>query len=448
MTDSSPYRQPQYLKGGQHEPVHRIRCAVHGFIRYSDSERSIIDHDLFRRLRYIRQLALTELVYPGATHTRFEHSLGVMEMATRIFDRLASREGSLMEAVFKEIPELGHETMARARQVCRLAGLLHDVGHCCFSHAAEKVLHKTSGHEQLSIDVIHAEELLGTTIDQLFFPGCAKIVASLIEGPAPQLQILSEIVTGQIDADRTDYLLRDSHHCGVDYGRFDYRRLIECLTVWQDEPGGALEMAVYRDGVHSFESLILARYQMNTQVYYHRLRRIYDLYLENYFRELDPQKFDSNEKVLALNDIRATVDLMDAALDDSIPGHRWASRIVHRNHHRDVFALDEREGSLAVKKIAKVLKSIGEEFSDIDFLDDLPEKTVSIHKIACPTDQRDDRIDFPLIDRGKRFSLGERSQLLEKLPGEFRIGYIFADISDREMKEKIANRCREIYQNV
>ena len=446
MTAASKSRQPEFL-GTNHEPIHRIRCAIHGFIQFSDAERGLIDHPLFRRLRYIRQLALTELVYPGATHTRFEHSLGVMEMATRIFDRLASREGAVMESVFAEIPALQEHTMARSRQICRLAALLHDLGHCCFSHAAEKILHKDSGHEKLTVFVLTEPDLLLKKIDADFFPGCAELVASLIDSPAPQLQILSDIVSGQIDADRTDYLLRDSHHCGVDYGRFDHRRLTECLTVWQGEPGGPLEMAIFRDGVHSFESLILARYQMNTQVYYHRLRRIYDLYLENYFRSLDPTQFDSADKILALNDFRAMVQLMDAACGTENPGYKWAHRIIARNHHRDVFALDERDGKLALKKIGAVLNQIRAEFPNSDFIKDLPEKTVSIHKIACPSDQRDDRIDFPLIERGKRYSLGERSQLLEKLPAEFRIGYLFADVSDRALRQEIANRCREIYQN-
>ncbi len=100
-----------------------------------------------------------------------------------------------------------------------------------------------------------------------------------------------------------------------------------------------------------------------------------------------------------------------------------------------------------LKKVGTVFQEIQAEFSDVTFLTDLPEKTVSIHKIACPSDQRDDRIDFPLIDRGKRYSLGEKSQLLEKLPADFRVGYLFADVSDRDLREQIVMRCREIYQN-
>src|SRR5262245_53217881 len=98
MTTPS-FRQPDYLADAD-EPRHRIRCPIHGFIRFSENERQIIDNLLFRRLRWIRQLALTELVYPGATHTRFEHSLGVMEVATRIFDSLARDQGEVMEHTF------------------------------------------------------------------------------------------------------------------------------------------------------------------------------------------------------------------------------------------------------------------------------------------------------------------------------------------------------------
>jgi len=447
MSEPSTFRLADYL-GPSHEPNHRIRCAIHGFIRYSDAERQLIDHPLFRRLRYIRQLALTELVYPGATHTRFEHSLGVMEMATRMFDRLASRAGGLMEETFRELPELKENTMAKARQICRLAGLLHDIGHCCFSHAAEKVLHKDSGHEKLTVEVIKGEPYLKTQLDHDFFPGCAKLTASLIKETAPQTQILSEIVTGQVDADRTDYLLRDSYHCGVDYGRFDFRRLIECLTVWKNDDSGALQMAINQDGVHSFESLILARYQMNTQVYYHRLRRIYDRYLEEYFREVenrDPSRFDSQDKVLALNDFSAFAGLMEAAQSSTLPGHQWATRIIERNHHRDVFHIDEKENRLALRPFGHTEATIRGEFPEHNFLADFPKDPISIHKIAGPDSDNETLIDFPLMDGNFRDSLGKRSQILGKLPAQFRIGYLFADISDRAKKAMVSKRCREIY---
>jgi HD superfamily phosphohydrolase len=446
MPDNTPFRQPQFL-GPKHEPIHRIRCAVHGFIRHSNCERQIIDHCVFRRLRYIRQLALTELIYPGATHTRFEHSLGVMEMATRIFDRLAEENGAQMEETFAEVEVLREDAMARARQVCRLAALLHDTGHSCFSHAAEPVLHEGSDHESLTVHLLKTPEFLGKLLNEKFFAGCAELTAALIKpetNSAPQVQILRDIVSGQVDADRSDYLLRDSHHCGVDYGRFDHRRLIECLTGWQDKETGELGIGIKRDGIHSFESLILARYQMNTQVYYHRLRRIYDHYLREYFGSLDKNDFDTPDKLLAWNDIRAMNQLFLAADGRTRPGHKWASRIINRKHHRDVFSLEEGHGPQAIRTAKVVLKEIRKEYPDVDFIEDLPDKPVSIHKIARDDDRDTKLIDFPLLDRGKRTSLGERSQILKNLPTTFRVGFIFADVEDKTRRGEIAARCRTI----
>lgn len=443
MPERSLYRQPTYL-GKHHEPMHRVRCAIHGFIRFSDSEKRIIDHRVFRRLRYIRQLALTELIYPGATHTRFEHSLGVMEMATRIFDRLAAENGEQMEATFGEVAILREETMARARQVCRLAALLHDTGHCCFSHAAESVIHEGSNHELLTVYLLTTPGLLRDFLNSTYFEGCADLTASLIKPDrnfSPQVKMLRDIISGQIDADRSDYLLRDSHHCGVDYGRVDHRRFIECLTGWKDDSTGELVMGIKRDGIHSFESLILARYQMSTQVYYHRLRCIYDTYLKRYFGCLEKTDFDSAEKILAWTDIRAMNQLFLDSADSSRPGHVWADRIVNRRHHRDVYSLDEGDGPNAVKTAHKVLEIIKVEYDDIDFIEDLPVDPISIHKIARNDDRDAKLIDFPLLDRGRRTSLGERSQILKALPTTFRTGYIFADVNNK-MRDEISKRCR------
>lgn len=442
----SSFRQPEFLSD-KHEPIHRVRCAIHGFIRYSAAERKIIDHTHYRRLRYIRQLALTELIYPGASHTRFEHSLGVMEMATRIFDRLAIEKGAQMESVFSGVEALKENTMARARQICRLAALLHDTGHCCFSHAAEPVIHKGSDHESLTVTILKTPELLGNLLASEFFTECAELTTSLIKpgiDSAPQLQLLRDIVSGQVDADRSDYLLRDSHHCGVDYGRFDHLRLIECLTCWEDDESDQLTMAIKHDGIHSFESLILARYQMNTQVYYHRLRRIYDYYLERYFESLDKTDFDTPEKILAWNDVRATQKLFEDSTNQDSPGHKWAERIVNRRHHKNVFSIDEGVGVQSVKIAKKVGEKIREEFDEIDFIDSFPDKPVSIHKVARDNDDDTMMDDFPLIEGNRKKSLGERSQLLKNLPRSFRVGFIFADVDDRAKRDEISKRCRVI----
>jgi len=107
------------------------------------------------------------------------------------------------------------------------------------------VIHEDSDHESLTVYLLKTPDIFGEFLDAEYFDGCANLAASLIKpepDSAPQVQILRDIVSGQIDADRSDYLLRDSHHCGVDYGRFDHRRLIECLTGWRDDDTGELVM--------------------------------------------------------------------------------------------------------------------------------------------------------------------------------------------------------------
>ncbi|MFC1758151.1 HD domain-containing protein [Planctomycetota bacterium] len=358
---------------------------------------------------------------------------------------------SCWKKVFGEVQELKENTLAKSRQICRLAALLHDTGHSCFSHAAETVFHPDAKHESLTVLLMKSQEHLKPILEDEYFPQCAELTADLIQPDPqrsiPQIRILRDIISGQVDADRTDYLLRDSHHCGVDYGRFDYRRLIECLSVWQNEYSGELEMAIGADGIHSFESLILARHQMNTQVYYHRLRLIYDLYLKNYFLDQDRDKFDTPEKVLRWNDIRAMQEIFTAAEQNGSPGHQWAKRIVDRSHHRDVFSIDEGSGIAALKNAKITYDKIKAEFTDIDFIADLRDKPVNIHKILRPEDQ-DDGIGFPMIRRGAKSALGQRSLILKTLPKSFRIGVLFADTKEKAKRKEIGSRCRAIFQEL
>lgn len=431
------------MPGFDDQYTNRVRCPIHGFIHYSDKERELIDDPLFRRLRFIRQLALTEYVYPGATHSRFEHSLGVMEVATRIFDRLRRVRRGLLEDKLKEVLE--EDTLDKAKQLVRLAGLLHDVGHVCFSHAAEKHLIDEGDHETLSRKIISCESLLGKKIDTLFWDGCAEQVADIMEEGSkvtPQLLILKNIISGEMDADRSDYLLRDSHHCGVDYGRFDFLRLVESIDLIEDPDRGSLEIAINTGGIHALEGLIIARYQMTTQVYAHRIRRIYDHYLREYFKALKedgdgPQTVDD---LLKETDFTMMTRIVRDSEDDDLIRSKWAKRIHERRHHKQVHTTGVAAERQHIRKQADLFKKLEERFPSSEFIRDEDDR--SIHRFAKRDEDPEDLVEMKVLDSNgdPAGDVCEQSQILEHIPHRFRCGWIF--FADDNLTSELADEVK------
>ncbi len=273
---------------------HEIRDPIYGFIQVSTSERRLVDSRPFQRLRHIQQLALTNLLYPGATHKRFEHSLGVMELAGRVFDVVFD---NLDDDLRERLPET-HEGRNYWRRVLRVAALLHDVGHLPYSHAAEeKLLPAGASHESLTVKLLEDPMLRDILEDTPFRAKIEDVVKLAVgrEKVTAHLQfsewetILAEIITGSsFGVDRIDYLMRDSYHAGVAYGRLDYLRLIDCLRILpfpeaEQDPGTSeLHLGVTEGGLHSAEALIMARHWMFSQVYFHRVRVLYDHYLSQF----------------------------------------------------------------------------------------------------------------------------------------------------------------------
>ncbi len=217
-----------------------IRDPVHGFIYRESHERDLIDTKLFQRLRSLHQLALAYLVYPGATHTRFDHSLGAFHVA-----------GGLAKALVQSDAE---------RRLVRLATLLHDVGHGPFSHVAEPILQKHSSkdvffgkaeskiHELISAKII----LENTELREFLSDRDRQNIVGLLDGSFGH-GYLHEIVSGPIDADKQDYLLRDSYFTGVKYGIYDQERLKNTLRVYEDSDD--LVFAISIDGLHALRTV-------------------------------------------------------------------------------------------------------------------------------------------------------------------------------------------------
>ncbi|MDD3621547.1 MAG: HD domain-containing protein [Methanofollis sp.] len=322
--------------------THEVRDPIYAFVHLDSDEREVLNSAPVQRLRHIHQLALTSLVYPGATHRRFEHSLGVMELATRIYD--AVTEDRCTDAL--EIN--GAYDQRYYRRVLRMAALVHDIGHAPFSHASEDLFPKDWDHEVMTLRLIESEEM-----ERLWkrLKIQAEDVAKLALGPKYYTKeifttteaVLSEIITGDtFGADRMDYLLRDSHHTGVAYGRFDHHRLIETLRVLPKHyEDGSTEPAlgVESGGIHSAEALLLARYFMFSQLYFHPIRRIYDLHLKEFLQAwLEGGYFPTEiEDHLGLTDNEVMAAIWKASRDPALPGHEAAERIVRRTHYRVLY---------------------------------------------------------------------------------------------------------------
>jgi len=244
-----------------------VRDPIHGFIRLTGEEADIVATPVFQRLRGVRQLAFANLVYPGALHTRFEHTLGVFHVT------------SLMAAVCGLDPE-------QAR-IVRLSALLHDLGHGPFSHVSEGALEIFADREKLAArfnqkksEKIHelvTQDLLRTNthlIDTLGKRTLSQVESLLAQGYDEPL--FRSIVSGPLDADKQDYLLRDSYFCGVKYGVFDLQQLHRELEVVEDPADGRKLLMVSADGVHALEQFVLAKYYLTAQVYSHRVRMVTD----------------------------------------------------------------------------------------------------------------------------------------------------------------------------
>lgn len=323
--------------------IHEIRDPIHVFIRLDSDEREVLNSPPVQRLREIHQLALTYLVYPGATHRRFEHSLGVMELATRIFD-VVMAEQNLHHGSVKRI--VGDSRYWR--KVLRMAALCHDVGHLPFSHAAEsELLPDGWDHERLTLQIIMSDVMAPYWEHMDINP---EDVAKLALGPKyPNPENMTDweatladiIVSDVFGADRMDYLLRDSYHAGVAYGRFDHYRLIDTLRILPSAEEGSEqpELGIEEGGLQSAESLLWARYFMYTQLYFHPVRRIYDIHLKEFLQAWLPEGIFPTDVAghLSLSDVEVLAAMRSAVLDDTAPGHDPARRVSCREHFRMVY---------------------------------------------------------------------------------------------------------------
>jgi HD superfamily phosphohydrolase len=232
-----------------------IRDPLWNNVRVDALTMRLVDTPVFQRLRYVRQLGLAYLVYPGATHTRFEHALGAYHLARQTLALLAER-GELAGLAPGEC------------EVVRAAALLHDVGHYPFSHALEEIgaLH----HEEVARPLIATGDIAAVLRDALGDDAPERVFALIRGESASPLQGL---ISGSLDLDKIEYLKRDALMCGVPYGEIDVDRLLNALVVVDDPLTGNSAVALREKGLSALESLLFAKYQMYRNVYWHHAVR-------------------------------------------------------------------------------------------------------------------------------------------------------------------------------
>lgn len=358
--------------------MREIRDPIYGFIEPTEEELKIIDSPLLQRLRRIRQLAMAYLVYPGANHTRFDHSLGVLHVAGLMAEKL--------------LPEKKH---GESIQIVRFAALLHDVGHGPFSHVSEDVLkryvsgvpHSEKIHERITQALIESDK----EIRRILGEDRTNQVVSLLSGRKNgyAYSIMKEIISGPLDADKIDYLLRDSHFCGVKYGIFDLNRLLNILVPLPD--GEDIHLGIETGGIHTIEQFLLAKYYMTRQVYRHKIRLLSDsmivralelgIEVDNlpFLKKLfchDEKKQDFNH-YLSFWDDRLLARIMDQS------GKGLCYELFKRLYERKLF---KRIYSRKIKEIPHSL--LGEKLLDLskdrDLQHRLEREIAGIPEISCP----------------------------------------------------------------
>lgn len=269
---------------------------LYGFIHVDDLLiRKLIDSELFQRLRRIRQLSGVQMVFHGAEHSRFVHSLGVYEIAHR----------------FLTVPDINQALNEREKLLFLAAALLHDIGHGAYSHAFEVTF--GVNHEKIGAKLIEQNVELRSILDLVdkdFASDVAKILRKEKKFP-----LIEQLISSQLDVDRLDYLERDAYYTGAAYGHIDVDRLIRVLYIKQGK------VVFKNSGIHAIENYLIARYHMYWQVYYHPVARAYEVNLEKIYRRVKDllhqgYPFENNVEPLKRllenpNDLDAYIDVDD-----------------------------------------------------------------------------------------------------------------------------------------
>ncbi len=352
-----------------------IKDPIHQAIEVNGAEVAVLDSPEFQRLRAIKQLGFAEYSFPGATHNRYIHSVGVMHLAGRAFD-----------SIFRNFQFSTPQAHARLRQVTRLGALLHDIGHGPLSHTTEEVmpdvgeLHvsayekhrapecpvdpkRRATHEDYSIKFL-TDSPLSKVIRDNFSDIDPLHIACLVDGDLQVPDdffidhgldfrpILSQVISSEMDVDRMDYLERDAYFCGTNYGRVELGWLIGNLTVHEKE--GRMYLALNRRALYTFDDFLISRHHMYLMVYFHHKSIIFE---EMLIRYLTSEECSYRLPASIADYVKCTdFQLYEHLSKVSSP---WARRIAERRPYRMLFELHATDETPRPARMCEALEKEG-----------------------------------------------------------------------------------------
>jgi len=399
---------------------------VFGYVEFSKDERFLLDLAPVQRLRRLSQLGVGSLVYPGATQTRFSHSVGVFYLAKRALESISKGQG-------KEIDE---------RHDILYAALLHDICHFPFSHTTETVFKENfgPGHETLGADFVKESEYFRTVFDLINdkwkIKADRQLISDCIEGKDNKKSCLTRLINGEIDIDKIDYLARDAHFTGVPFGKIDVERIIKTLTILKERGAGIL--AVESKGLTSVESLITGRSLMFKSVYNHHTKlaaeamliRATHAYVENEMPAI---------RLLELDD----GVLMSRLLEAKGYPKKIAKRLIQRDLLKRLSTLEIRH----IKDETVLEKFLNRKLSDRILLEQKVADELGLEKgslllqLVRPPDR--EPIDFPIVNGSRYKPLYRVSAIVGAAYDEDRLNwrsYFFYKDKDKKIEQQVKFR--------
>ena len=401
-----------------------IKDPVHGYVYITEGEKNLLDTYPMQRLRRLRQLAGSEYVYPGANHTRFEHSIGVMYLAGQALEN----------------PHVSQCVNDEEVDICRISALLHDCGHGPFSHVFEHLLLKNldKTHEDLTSWIIEKSEVADKLSQMGYNPQeVGKLAVGKLHKPGKAF--LDQIISSAVDVDKQDFIVRDTYHTGAEYGFIDVYRLIHALDVLGEN------LAVELGALSALEAFMIARIESFKSIYFHRVGRAAQIMMATAMEKANPElgltSFKTPEEYLALDDYTVWSALKKCSASKGTIGDLEHRRMLKCAYERTFYEKDAMISNIFGRESyrrqmqTEIAKEAGVAVESV--IIDVPTvPSVPYHHAVLM-----ESMEIPVFTRSQQGEkmlqrLSEISKIFETLKGFMNILRVYTEATEREKVEK------------